>query len=139
MTKTLKVQNLYEQLQTAPLDPAVGIRVIPLVGDDSFTLFAAEIGPRKRVGAHYHAEGLEIYQIVEGAGIMHIGQPLADGRTRWLSATPVKTGDCFMVGTGEVHQLVNLQDSSLIALFGCPRAHLSSDRFMAQGVADSAS
>lgn len=133
MTNPISIQNIYEKIQTAPLDPAVGIRVVPLVGDDAFTLFAAEIGPRKRVGAHYHAEGLEIYQIVEGRGEMHIGKPLGDGRTAWHATANVRKGDCFTIQAGEVHQLINDHDERLVALFGCAKAHLSTDRTMVQG------
>ena len=135
MTNSISIQNIYEKIQSAPLDPAVGIRVVPLVGDDAFTLFAAEIGAHKRVGAHFHATGLEIYQIVEGRGEMHLGKPLADGQTEWHAVANVQKGDCFTVQEGEVHQLINDHDERLIALFGCPKSHLSTDRTMVQGFA----
>lgn len=135
MTNTISIQNIYEKIQSAPLDPAVGIRVVPLVGDDAFTLFAAEIGPHKRVGAHFHGTGLEIYQIVEGRGEMHLGTPLGDGQTKWHAVANVQKGDCFTVQEGEVHQLINDHDERLIALFGCPKSHLSTDRTMVQGFA----
>ena len=134
MPAAISIQNIYEKIKSAPLDPAVGIRVVPLVGDDAFTLFAAEIGPRKRVGAHFHATGLEIYQIVEGRGEMHLGKPLGNGQTAWHAVANVQKGDCFTVQEGEVHQLINDHDERLIALFGCPRSHLSTDRTMVKGV-----
>jgi mannose-6-phosphate isomerase-like protein (cupin superfamily) len=135
MANSISIQNIYEKIKSAPLDPAVGIRVVPLVGDDAFTLFAAEIGPRKRVGAHFHAEGLEIYQIVEGRGEMHLGKTLGDGQTEWRAVANVQKGDCFTVQAGEVHQLINDHDERLVALFGCPKSHLSTDRTMVQGLA----
>ena len=132
-TPSLNVKNIYDQIVSAPLDPAVGIRVVPLTGNDDFTFFAAEIGPRKRVGAHYHDQGAEIYQIVEGQGVIHIGKPTGEGRTNWISATAVKKGDCFTIQSGEVHQLINDNDARLVALFGCPKSHLSTDRTMVKG------
>ena len=90
MQTPISIQNIYEKIKSAPLDPAVGIRVVPLVGDDAFTLFAAEIGAHKRVGAHFHAEGLEIYQIVEGRGDMHVGKPIGDGQTAWHATAAVR-------------------------------------------------
>ena len=129
----LNVKNIFEQIVSAPLDPAVGIRVVPLTGNDDFTFFAAEIGPRKRVGAHYHDQGAEIYQIVEGRGEMHLVKPRGDGQTAWYAAASVQKGDCFTVQEGEVHQLINDHDERLIALFGCPKSHLSTDRTMVQG------
>ena len=133
MANSINIQNIYDKIQSAPLDPAVGIRVVPLVGDDAFTLFAAEIGPHKRVGAHFHGTGLEIYQIVEGRGEMHLGRPRGDGQTDWHAAADVRKGDCFTVQAGEVHQLINDHDERLIALFGCPKSHLSTDRTMVKG------
>ena len=133
MANSISIQNIYDKIQSAPLDPAVGIRVVPLVGDDAFTLFAAEIGPHKRVGAHFHGTGLEIYQIVEGRGEMHLGKPRGDGQTAWHATASVQKGDCFTVQEGEVHQLINDHDERLIALFGCPKSHLSTDRTMVQG------
>ena len=59
----LKPSNLYEALKTAPIDTAVGIRVVPLTGAESFSLYGAEIAPRKWVAAHYHTVGHETYQI----------------------------------------------------------------------------
>ena len=133
MQTQIAIENIYEKIKSAPLDPAVGIRVVPLVGDEAFTLFAAEIGAHKRVGAHFHAAGVEIYQIVESRGEMHIGKPLGDGQTAWHASATVQKGDCFTVGEGEVHQLINDHDERLIALFGCPKSHLSTDRTMVQG------
>lgn len=133
MQTQISIQNIYEKIKSAPLDPAVGIRVVPLVGDEAFTLFAAEIGAHKRVGAHFHAAGPEIYQIVEGRGEMHIGKPRGDGQIEWLATATVQKGDCFTVQEGEVHQLINDHDERLIALFGCPKSHLSTDRTMVKG------
>lgn len=133
MQDTLSIQNIYEQIKSAPLDPEVGIRVVPLTGDEAFSLFAAEIGPHKRVGAHFHATGAEIYQIVEGSGEIHIGNPIGEGKTDWRISAAVKKGDCFTIQAGEVHQLVNDRNERLVALFGCPTSHLSTDRTMVDG------
>ncbi|MDD4570320.1 MAG: hypothetical protein PHE70_09370 [Tepidanaerobacteraceae bacterium] len=49
-----------------------------------FALYAAEIdGGHKRIGAHYHTEGKEIYQIVEAKGKMHIGIPKSGNEVDW--------------------------------------------------------
>ena len=67
--------NLYEKIENAKLDDVVGIRIAHLTGNDEFSLFGAEIAPRRKVGAHYHKSGIEMYKIVEGNGIMHTGLP----------------------------------------------------------------
>lgn len=100
-------------------------------------MYAAELGPYKKVGAHYHVAGVEIYQIVEGNGVIHIGKPIGDGKTNWISSAKVKEGDCFTIQAGEVHQLINDQECRLIALFGCPKSHLSNDRTMVNGYGES--
>ena len=127
------VNNLFEKIESAKLDEAVGIRVTHLTGSAEFSFFGAEVGSNKKVGAHYHKSGIEIYQIVEGRGIIHIGRPDSNNKVNWHNTLRVKKGDCFTVNEGEVHQLVNKSDNKLIAIFGCPKSHLSSDRVVVKG------
>ena len=61
-----------------------------------------------------------------------MSSPLGDGRTGWHAAA-VQKGDCFTVQEGEVYQLINDRDERLIALFGFPMSHLSTDRTMVKG------
>jgi len=133
MNQRTIVTNLYEKIKNATLDDVVGIRVALLTGSDEFSLFGAEIAPRKKVGAHYHQSGIEIYQIVEGNGMMHTGMPNDNNHVNWHNSVSVKKGDCFTVNEGEVHQLVNEIDSELIVIIGCPKAHLSTDRIVVKG------
>ena len=111
----------------------MGTAVIPVIGDEEFSLFGAEIGPFKKVGAHYHSSGLEIYQIVEGSGIMHLGIPENNNNVTWTKSFTVTKGDCFTVNEGEVHQLINANDSKLLAIFGGKKSHLSTDRTLVKG------
>jgi quercetin dioxygenase-like cupin family protein len=130
---TNRVSNLFETIASAPLDPAVGIRVALLTGGEEFSLFGAEIAAGKRVGAHYHDSGLETYQIIEGSGTMHLGSPAQEGAVDWHTTMRVSRGDSFTVEPGEVHQLVNDGATRLVAVFGCPKTHLSTDRTMVRG------
>jgi mannose-6-phosphate isomerase-like protein (cupin superfamily) len=136
MNQRTIVTNLYEKIENAKLDDVVGIRVAHLTGSDEFSLFGAEIAPRRKVGAHYHKSGIEIYQIVEGNGIMHTGMPDDNNNVNWHNSMRVKKGDCFTVNEGQVHQLVNENDSKLIVIFGCPKSHLSTDRIVVKGYGD---
>ena len=79
----MKITNIYEALKDAKKDEAVGIRSIRLSGDDDFALYAAQIDRFKRIGAHYHTKGMEIYQVVEGQGKMHIGILQAGEAVEW--------------------------------------------------------
>ena len=125
--------NLYEKIENAKFDYVVGILIAHLTGSDEFSLFGAEIAPRRKVGAHYHKSGIEIYQIVEGNGMMHTGLPDNNNNVNWHNAMRVKKGDCFTVNEGEVHQLANENDSKLIAIICCPKSHLSTDRIVVKG------
>jgi len=133
MNPTPAISNLYEVIASAKLDPEVGIRVGHLTGGEQFSLFGAEIASHKAVGAHYHKSGEEIYQLVEGNGVMYIGKPDDSGNVAWEPPFSISKGDCFTVAEGHVHQLFNNSDEKLIVIFGCPKSHLSTDRIVVKG------
>ena len=133
MMQHTMVNNLYDIIESAPLDEAVGIRIAPVTGNDDFSLLVAEIGPKKKVGAHYHESGIETYQVVEGEGLMHLGKPDENNMVTWSDSFHVKTGDCFTVDEGYVHQLENTKDSRLIIVVGCAASHVTSDRITVNG------
>ncbi|HBV97199.1 MAG: hypothetical protein JL50_09005 [Peptococcaceae bacterium BICA1-7] len=127
------IGNLYDLLKSAELDPAVGIRIAHLSGSEQFSFYGAEIAPHKRIAAHYHKSGSEIYLLIEGEGIMYTGKPDSSGRVDWNPPLTLSRGDCFTVNQGEVHQLFNNSGDRAIIVFGCPAAHLSTDRIVVEG------
>jgi mannose-6-phosphate isomerase-like protein (cupin superfamily) len=127
------VNNLYKLIAATELDPEVGIRVGHLSGSEQFSFFGAEIGPQKVLSAHYHNSGDEIYLIIEGSGSMYLGELGGSGNVVWEPPFNINKGDCFTVGAGTVHQLCNNTDQKLIALFGCSKSHLSTDRVILKG------
>ncbi len=86
------------------------------------------------VTAHYHKNGSEIYQIIRGKGLIHTGLPSGNDMVTWNQSVDLKSGDCFMVDEGQVHQLENTGSESMIACFVCPAAHIGHDRFIVSGV-----
>ena len=128
------VTNFIEQLKTAQTDPAVGIRIVRVTGDDHMGLYVAELEAHRPVTAHYHRHGSEIYQIVRGEGTIHTGYPSVDDSVIWNESVDLKSGDCFTVPEGQVHQLVNTGSESMIACFVCPSAHIGHDRFIVRGI-----
>ncbi|MFZ5946187.1 MAG: cupin domain-containing protein [Bacillota bacterium] len=134
MKNSLDLKNIFQALEDAQWDQAVGIKIVKLTGNDVFAFYAAQIDGHKRVGAHYHIDGIEVYQIIAGQGSIYIGSPQDGGDVKWKQAVSVKTGDCFTVNPGEAHQLVNTAGESLILVFACPFSHVSSDRIMVTGV-----
>jgi len=134
MENSLGLSNIYEALKAAIWDETVGIKIVKLTGNDSFAFYAAEIDAYKRVGAHYHTEGVEVYQVIEGKGNIYIGTPKAEGEVDWKQPVSVKAGDCFTVNSHEVHQLINISDERLVIVFACPFSHISTDRIIVNGV-----
>jgi len=130
MSAPLNVINFFEHVKTAKIDPAVGIRIAKVTGDDLMGLYVAELGPHRSVTAHYHQDGSEIYQIVHGEGKIHTGVPMSDDVVAWNTSVWVRSGDCFTVQEGEVHQLENTGSLPMIAIIVCPAAHIGHDRFI---------
>ena len=122
------IKNIFTELQNAPIDASANIRVIQLTGDATLAVFAAEISPKTALKPHYHSVGIETYQILQGEGIMKVGV-VQNGTVVWNESFATKTGDCFTIPEGNVHQIINESEDTLLAIFSCPENHLSSDRF----------
>ena len=128
------LNNIYEALEKAEFDKEVGISIAPLTGNSDFSLFAAEIAPNTKIGAHYHKHEHEIYQLLEGSGKMYTGIPDKNNKVKWNEPFEVKKGDCFTINEGVVHQLFNSSNQKMIVLFGCSKSHLENDRFVVKGI-----
>lgn len=133
MKQSVNLKNLYQVIRSSRLDKAVGIRIDHITGDDAFSFYGAEIGPNQKVGAHFHESGIEIYQIVEGQGTMHIGKPAGNLEVDWQESFPVRKGDCFTIDEGMAHQLDNDSDQPMILVVGCPKSHLAANRVVVKG------
>lgn len=128
----MDLTNWKEALQKAELDPSVGIRIAPLTSKgEEFCLFVTEILPNKKIGAHYHKEGTEIYGILQGEGTLNTGIPIENQRKcSQIKSIQVKSGDFFNINAETAHQLKNTGNDPLILIFGCPPSHLDSDRVL---------
>ena len=131
------VTNFIEQLKTAQMDHAVGIRIVKVTGDDNTGLYVAELETHRAVTAHYHKNGSEIYQIVRGEGTIHTGLLSGNDTVTWNRSVDLKSGDCFTINEGQVHQLENTGSEPMIACFVCPAAHIGHDRFIVRDVVPS--
>jgi mannose-6-phosphate isomerase-like protein (cupin superfamily) len=123
----MKVAHWKKALETAVLDHAVGIRIAPLTDNISFGMYVTEVLPGKKVSAHYHQEGGEVYEIIRGKGMLYTAPSESPSHH---TATAVNAGDFFNIDAKVVHQLVNTGDESLIIIFGCPGTHLGLDRIV---------
>ncbi len=124
----MELRNFYELLDAALMDEKAGIKIQRVTGDENFSFFIAEILPNTWLRPHYHESGIELYQILDGKGVMKTGKRERD-QIIWEEEFPVEKGDCFTIPEGIVHQIGNLTPDSLIAGFTCPPSHLGNDRF----------
>lgn len=124
------MKNITEILVKTPTDYQVGIKVIPMAGDEGLSLLAAEIAEGKMVNPHYHRNSIEVYFVEEGTGVMKLGD-LKDGSAiEWKETFQVNKGDCFMIRKSQVHSLVNTGEGKLLLIVGCPVTNITTDRYV---------
>jgi len=123
----MEIKNIFTELENSPMDNKAGIRLVKLTGDKEISVYAADIAPKTELKPHYHKLGIETYQILQGEGVMKIGN-LENGKVLWTEVFTAKVGDCFSIEEGLVHQILNESDKPLLAVFSCPESHVGSDR-----------
>lgn len=119
-------------------DKAVGISLAPLAGKDLFTSYVTEIPPGVSVAAHYHPEGIEIYQILSGKGLMKTGSVVADQSVKWDQCAEVTSGDFLTIHPDTVHQLENNSPERLTLIVTCSPTNLNYNRIVTQKVENAA-
>ena len=122
------VTNFIEHPNTAQTDPAGGIRIVNVMGDEHVGIDMADMKPQSSVTAHYHKSGNEIYRIIHGGGRIHSCLPSANDTLNRNRSVDLKSGDYFTINEGLVHQLENTGSAPMIACFVCPAAHIGHDR-----------
>jgi mannose-6-phosphate isomerase-like protein (cupin superfamily) len=90
-------------------------------------VYIAELKAGKKLSAHYHKEGVEIYQILDGEGIIEIGK-LSGYTTLWDGSYEVRPGDVFEIAPKMVHRLSNHGWKELRLIFFTTPSHLGEDR-----------
>ncbi len=126
----IAIINWEQVLKEGDIDPEVNIRITPLTKNPSFAMYVTEIAPASKVGAHYHQEGIEVYEILRGKGRLYTALPDISNIPTSIVSQQVTAGDFFEIPPGCIHQLANIGDEPLILIFGCPATHLSSDRII---------
>lgn len=100
---------------------------IQRVTNGSMAVYIAELQGGKKLSAHYHNEGDEIYQILDGEGMIEIGE-LSGGGVIWKGSHEVKAGDVFEIAPKMIHRLSNHSTGSLRLIFFTAASHLGEDR-----------
>jgi mannose-6-phosphate isomerase-like protein (cupin superfamily) len=85
------------------------------------TLAEARLAPGARTTAHHHAKTEEIYYLLEGRGLMRVGD----------EAREVGPGDAIAIPPGAVHQISNTGSTTLKFLCCCAPGYEHDDTFLA--------
>ena len=124
----MNIVNIDLELKEALIDDATGVKLVKITGDFNISVYAAEIAPKTELNPHYHKVGIETYQVLEGCGVMKVGE-YEDNAVRWTDSFEVRKGDCFTITSPKVHQIINTTDQNLKTIFTCPSDHLEQDRY----------
>jgi mannose-6-phosphate isomerase-like protein (cupin superfamily) len=84
------------------------------------TLAEARLPPSSSTTPHYHQKTEEIYYILEGHGLMRVGEETA----------PVGPGDAVAIPPGTWHQITNGSDVTLKFLCCCAPSYEHDDTFL---------
>lgn len=122
----MEIFNLNEMFGSLKQDEKSDIQ-IKKVTNGAVAVFVAELKAGKKLAAHYHNEGDEIYQIMEGEGMIEIGELSASG-VIWKRSCDVKAGDVFEVAPKMIHRLSNNSANNLRLIFFTPSTHLGENR-----------
>lgn len=129
----MDIRNIKNELKNASVDTRAGIKLIKLTGDINTSVFAAEIKPKTMLNPHFHKKGIEIYQVLEGEGMMNVGE-MKNNNIIWNNKFKVKQGDFFSIQEQKIHQIVNDSENPLVTVFTCPESHLGKDRFFVKDI-----
>lgn len=122
----MNVLNIYDCFNTLVHDEKSDIQTLKVI-DDAMSFIIAELKPEKKLGAHYHMNGTELYHVLEGEGTMEIGA-FTDGEVQWEEHCLLKAGDVFEILPNVIHKLTNTSKHTLKLVFLTPPSHLADDR-----------
>ena len=133
----ITVIDLVEKLAKSPIDPEVRLQhAIGPEGAD-FGLHIANILPKTSLMPHFHTKGTELYHVLEGAGLLHLGKISKDRAGNiigvvWHEPIEVRKGHAFEIPPGYVHSFQNVSKKTLKFIFVCPANHMvtGGDRYM---------
>ncbi len=125
----MEIRNINSLLENLVQDEESDLQVLQLT-NDARSLYLACLKAGRKLPAHYHNHGSEVYQILDGNGIFELGQ-LATGSVQWMVHQQVAAGDIFEVPEGAVHRLTGGTEDLRLIFFTAP-SHLNNDRTFIQ-------
>ncbi len=121
----MEIRNVNDLLGNLVKDENSDISVLRLT-EGVLSLYLARLTAGRKLPAHFHNHGNEIYQILAGNGTFEMGELTADG-VQWSLNRMVKSGDIFEVPAGAVHRLTGGMEDLKLIFFTAP-SHLGEDR-----------
>jgi mannose-6-phosphate isomerase-like protein (cupin superfamily) len=121
----MEIRNLYQLSGNLIKDEKSDIQVLKLT-DDAVSIYLARLTAGKKLPAHYHSYGSEVYQILAGDGRFEMGD-LKESGVQWTFSQAVGAGDIFEVPEGAVHRLMGGINDLQLIFFTSP-SHLGNDR-----------
>lgn len=121
----MEIHNLNRLLDDLVKDEKSDIQLLKLT-DDLLSIFVARLSAGKKLPAHYHQAGREVYQILAGEGFFDLGEWTGD-TVLWNDSLKIGAGDVFEVPAGKVHRLSGGAED-LQMVFFAPPSHLGEDR-----------
>ncbi len=89
-------------------------------GNSKQSLAQAIVSPGQETHLHYHATTEELYHILQGNGLMTIGE----------EAFTVESGDTLCIPPNSQHKIKNTGDTDLVFLCCCSPAYSHADTFI---------
>lgn len=122
----MEVNNLNQLFDHLIKDEESDIQTKHVINGD-VSLLIAELKAGKKLPAHYHTKGGEIYQVISGKGCIELGQLSEDNRIEWNETFDLQAGDILEIEPLVVHRLLGGSED-LRLIFITPPSHLGEDR-----------
>lgn len=114
----MEVVNVLDGVAKTPVDPAVGIAIVPGVAEPGVSIALAVV--EKAIRPHYQKVSDEVYYVLRGEGEVTVGG----------EARRVRSGDVVAIPKGKVHSFVNKGAEPCLILFASgPKFEADKDRF----------
>lgn len=89
-------------------------------GNSEQSLAEARVNPGDTTALHYHEKTEELYHILEGQGVMTLGE----------ESFNVKSGDTICIHPGVLHRIRNSGEGELVFLCCCSPAYSHEDTWL---------
>ena len=119
----LDIKAMIKSLSNKKIDD--GIFIQQLSNDADFAGFLTFVKPGVSSKPHYHKEGIEIYHVLSGEGLLQTWQK---DNAKVVDQQKIAKGHFYNIAPNVVHQIKNKGSEDLKMMFFCDPKHISIDR-----------